>query len=327
MERHRKLVIIAICGTVLLLLLITAVALIVVSRTRQRPTQVPSVPNFTAPTEVRTKGVDRKNVSISHDAKIDMSVAVSVVCGDDPATADRYETRNDALRSIARRRDLPRNDIALLMAYVGSTNDTLRAERTAALKNDVLNLLRSQNPVPGGLAELLIGMFRTGNHPPAVLDYCLQHLGAMQDDVVDVTLRDCIRAVLVEAAKRIRFPYAGTALYSIAEDRRGGSARTAELKRLSLALCDPSANVAARIAAIQLAGQRGWREALPILRKTLADSRRDAVVDMAAIGSIGLLGGMEDLPLLDSMRAKGSVRLRPAIDAAIRRIKERDGGT
>ncbi|MBR4653297.1 MAG: hypothetical protein IKO72_08045 [Kiritimatiellae bacterium] len=105
------------------------------------------------------------------------------------------------------------------MAYVGSTNDVLRAERTASLKNDVLNLLRSQNPVPAGLTELLVGMFRTGNHPPAVLDYCLQHLGAMQDDVVDVTLRDRIRAVLVGAAKRIRFPYAGTALYSLAACR------------------------------------------------------------------------------------------------------------
>jgi hypothetical protein len=156
----------------------------------------------------------------------DASAAVSIVCGDDPATADRYEARNDALRSIARRRDLARNDVALLMAYVGATNDVLRAERTAALKNDVLNLLRNQKPIPDGLAELLIGMFRAGDHPPSVLDYCLQHVGAMQGDVADAVLRDRIRAALVEAAKRARFPYAGTALYSLSEDKRGAPRMT-----------------------------------------------------------------------------------------------------
>lgn len=215
-------------------------------------------------------------MSDHHVAAAKASAAIAIICGDDPATADRYEARNGVLGSIARRRDLSRNDVALLMAYVGSTNDALRVERTAALKNDVLNLLRNQEPPPEGLADLLIGMFRTGNHPPAVLDYCLQHLGAMQDDVADAVARDRIRAVLVESAKRIRFPYAGTALYSLAEDRRGGAARNAELKRLALAMCSPAANTVARIAAIQLAGQRGWRDALPILRKTLKESRRDA---------------------------------------------------
>ena len=260
----------------------------------RRPERVQLVPTSTdlsAP--MRVKGVGRKSLPAVQSVITDVSAAVAVICGEDAATADRYEARNDALRSIARRRDLARNDVALLMAYVGATNDVLRAERVAALKNDVLNLLRNQKPIPDCLAELLIGMFRAGDHPPAVLDYCIQHLGAMQDDIADAALRDRIRAVLVEAARRVRFPYAGTALYSLSGDRRGISAHDAELKRLTLALCAPSANAAARIAAFQLAGQRGWREALPILRKTLMGWRRDAVVDMAAIGSIGLLGGDE----------------------------------
>jgi len=44
-------------------------------------------------------------------------------------------------------------------------------ERVAALKNDVMNLLRSQEPTPANLAETLIAMFDGGRHPPAVLDY------------------------------------------------------------------------------------------------------------------------------------------------------------
>ena len=70
------------------------------------------------------------------------SGAVANVCGMDDATADRYEARNDALRSIARRRDLPNDDVDALMAYLRAADDALRVERVAALKNDVMNLLR-----------------------------------------------------------------------------------------------------------------------------------------------------------------------------------------
>ena len=198
---HKRIFLLYVLGVTLLL-----VIGLIVLRKRRSVILVPSVPNSVVLTEVRVRAVERKHVSDHHVAGAKASAVVAIICGDDLATADRYEARSDALRSIARRRDLPRNDVALLMAYVGSTNDALRAERTAALKNDVLNLLRNQEPVPNDLADLLIGMFQAGNHPPVVLDYCLQHLGAMQDDVIDSTLRDRIRAVLVEAAKRIRFP-------------------------------------------------------------------------------------------------------------------------
>ena len=118
---------------------------------------------------------------------------IRTVCGLDTASADRYEARNDALRSVARRRDLASDDVALLMSYVESTNCILRVEREAALRNDVLNLLRNQEPSPKGLAETLIAMFRSGMHPPVVLDYCIQHLGAMQNEITDDALRRRIR--------------------------------------------------------------------------------------------------------------------------------------
>ena len=39
------------------------------------------------------------------------------------------------------------------MDYLASTNDQLRAERVAALKNDVMNLQRRQETPVEGLAE------------------------------------------------------------------------------------------------------------------------------------------------------------------------------
>ena len=78
------------------------------------------------------------------------SRAVVLVCGEDAATAERYEARNDALRSVARRRNLPKDDVEALLAYLRSQDDALRVERVAALKNDVMNLLRNQDPPAKG---------------------------------------------------------------------------------------------------------------------------------------------------------------------------------
>ena len=103
------------------------------------------------PTEVRIKAVERKPEPSDHEV-IEASAAVAIVCGADSETADRYEARNDALRSIARRRDLPKGDVEALLAYLRATDDAIRIERVAALKNDVMNLLRNQDPPAEGLA-------------------------------------------------------------------------------------------------------------------------------------------------------------------------------
>ena len=130
-----------------------------------------------------------------------------------------------------------------------------------------------------------------------------------------------VRGVLVRAAGDTTKPYAGTALYSLAEDKRATPAQETELKRLTLALCKPGGNNVARIAAIQLAGQRGYAEALPILRETLSGPRRDAVLDTVCIGSIGLLGNGDDVSILS--RFASDSRRAAAVEAAIQRIKER----
>ncbi len=288
----------------------------------------PHEPSFSPPLQsvppatVSVKSVFPKATSVSEAAPVVVSTAIAAVCGADPATSDRYEARNDALRAIARNRNLPTSEVTALQEWLASTNDTLRVERVAALKNDVMNLLRNQEPPPPGLAGTLVAMFESEAHPPAVLDYCIQHLGAVQGDIADESMRRRIRATLVKAANRTKLPYAGTALYALAEDGSATPAQEAELRRLTLALCSPDANAVARIAAIQLAGQRGYAEALPLLRATLSSARRDAVTDVVCIGSLGLLGTADDIPLLRRFAALGP-RYAPAAETAIKRIEER----
>ena len=313
----RRLIVI-VCGAALLIA--AALGVVVASRNRSQPLPPPDVPVAASPTEERIKAVERKPEPSDHEV-VEASTVVAIVCGADSATADRYEARNDALRSIARRRDLPKDDVDALLAYLRRADDAMPVERVAALKNDVMNLLRNQEPAVEGLAETLIAMFRSGKHPPAVLDYCIQHLGAMQGEITDDSLRHRIRETFVFAARQTRQPYAGTALYSLAKDKRASLSQKNELKRLTLALCKQGSHSVARISAIQLAGERGYKEILPILRETLSSSRRDAVLDIVSIGSLGLLGDESDLELLSQFSS--DTRRAVAVKSAIKRIKER----
>ena len=312
---NRRIIAIA-CGTALLI----AAAVVVALRERQQA-PLPEVPEAQAPAEVRVKAVERNPVAAVVTAAPDASRAVAIICGKDPATSNRYEARNDALRSLSRRSDLPKDDITALMAYMQSTQDALRPERIAALKNDVMNLLRNQEPSPKGLAETLIAMFRSGKHPPAVLDYCIQHLGAMQGENTDDSLRHRIRETFIFAARQTRQSYAGTALYSLSEDKQASQSQKSELKRLTISLCKQGSHPVARISAIQLAGVLEYKEILPILRETLSSSRRDAVLDIVSIGSLGLLGDESDLELLSQFSS--DTRRAVAVKAAIKRIKDR----
>jgi len=312
---NRRIIAIA-CGAALLI-----AAAVVVALHERQSVPLPEVPVAQTPAEVRVKAVKHNSAANVATAAPDVSRAVAIICGKDSATADRYEARNDALRSIARRRDLLEDDVAALMAYLRRADNALRPERIAALKNDVMNLLRNQEPPPKGLTEALIAMFRSGKHPSAVLDYCIQHLGALQGEIIDDALRHRVHEAFVFAARQTRQPYAGTALYSLAENKHASQSQKNELKRLTVALCKRDSNPVARVSAIQLAGERGYKEILPILRETLSSSHRDAVLDIVSIGSLGLLGEESDLELLSQFSS--DTRRAVAVKEAIKRIKER----
>jgi hypothetical protein len=92
---------VVVCGTALLVG--AAVGVVVASRNRRQPLPPPEAPVAHPPAEVRVKAVERNPAAVVATAAPDASRAVAVVCGADAATADRYEARNNALRSIARR--------------------------------------------------------------------------------------------------------------------------------------------------------------------------------------------------------------------------------
>ena len=271
-------------------------------------------------------------VSVGHDTvrrlparpSLSASAAVDVVCGLDSQTAGRYAARISAFRSIAGRRDLPSEDVSVLLDYIASTNDAMSAELVAGLKNEVLNLLRNQDPMPERLAGQMMDMVESGDYDATIVDYCIQHLGAMWRDFATEGMRERARNVFVSAASRKSRPYAGTALYSLADEKAAPAEYKEKLRRLTVSLaCDRTANRLARIAAIQLAARKGYAEVLPSARKTIAEVRPDAVLAMVSVGAIGSLGCAADIPALECLRERCGHRLNPAIDAALAKL---DGG-
>ena len=147
-KMNRRITVI-VCGTALL----TAVAVAVALHSRRQPLPPPDVSAALSSTEVRVRTVKRNTMPLEQGTVAVTSDVVAVVCGAYEATAGRYEARNDALRSIMRSRRLTKEDAAALLDYLASTNDAMRVERVAALKNDVMNLLRRQGTPVAGLAE------------------------------------------------------------------------------------------------------------------------------------------------------------------------------
>ena len=137
------------CGTALLIA--AAVGAVVASRNRRQPLPPPDVPVAASPAEVRVKAVERKPEPTDHEV-IEASAAVAIVCGADSATADRYEARNDALRSIAHRRDMPEKDVAALIAYLRRTDDAMRTVWGQTPKNPIKQVfLRRPLALCGGI--------------------------------------------------------------------------------------------------------------------------------------------------------------------------------
>ena len=101
---NRRITVIA-CGTALLIA--AAVGAVVASRNRRQPLPPPDVPVAASPAEVRVKAVERKAETVDRGEAVAASGAVAIVCGEDEATADRYEARNDALRRLQGQTWLP----------------------------------------------------------------------------------------------------------------------------------------------------------------------------------------------------------------------------
>lgn len=249
---------------------------------------------------------------------VGVSRLVKVAIGADEATARRYVARSEAVWKLGK--DLPEEAVTALLAYLRATGDVLREERVDALKNDIMNVLRAQKRVPPQLSETLIAMFDSQAYGVAMLDYCVQHLGALQEATADAAERGRIYACLRRASLVPGASYAGTALIALTHTpQENDEQRHFVNERVAALLYAEDTHEAARVTATQIAAERGYTELLPVIRRLAADESASATQRVVAIGAIGGFGQAEDVPLLQRLKASGNAqRLLPAIEGALK---------
>lgn len=163
-------------------------------------------------------------------------------------------------------------EIARLLAPDGEFAPGVPADRVLALRNQLLDRLVSLDPLPDGLPVTLARIVSDPSAPIRWREYCLQVIPECVKRLPSESRESAIlQGELMKALDETRTPLAGTALQGL--DRLAsaagpsGSARLASIVRKScIAICadpDPGVSPATRAAALRLAGQRGYIEALP----------------------------------------------------------------
>ena len=241
------------------------------------------------------------------------------------------------LQRLAALRALPANltadDFKALSAFLLQRTGEDDTQMGQALKNELMNRLCALDPQPDELIDLFIGIYHDRNQSDVLRDYAVQHLAALCQQMAatppgaaqnaDPKLAEAEEA-LWEAVAETQNSIAGTALLGLTRLVQGGVAIDEErIGRAALKLAyDDSAGELARISAYQVCGRLNVQSALPVI-ETAAQGSSTVALQISAIGALGLIGGQNDLPLLQQLLQSSEARLKAPAQTAMNRIEQR----
>lgn len=197
--------------------------------------------------------------------------------------------------------------------------DALKPAQLNALKNDVVNVLRTQPEVPRLLAHNLMAMYHDPLHDNVWRDYCVQHLGGLYERVGDPAQKRAVEALLWRATEETKLGIAGTALLALSHNTKDGvdAGRVAARAR---SLCeDPQCGELAKITALQVCARLKDRGVLPAAR-SIAGSTANVPLRMSAIAALGALGDATDRAMVEQYAKSTDIRLRKSAQAALARL-------
>lgn len=219
-------------------------------------------------------------------------------------------------------KDLGRADIQTLYEFLKDKGTPAKPLKMFSLKNSIMNILRSQTKPPAGLAQVLLEIDRDSSQYAVMRAYALQHLVLWYNQASEED-RKAIQNALAEALKDPSDTVAGTALVSLhrltLDHPNVDPGLLAQMT--SIIAVDSTRGEIARITALQVGSERRLEKLLPTARE-LAMTSSSIPLRISAIAAVGELGQSSDASLLEQI-AKDSVRLQPAVQAAIQRLKER----
>jgi hypothetical protein len=238
-----------------------------------------------------------------------------------------YHTRFDAINVLPS--SLTDDDWEALQPFLLKP-DALDAEQlNQVLKNRLLDTLCAMNPPPGGLGDVLTQMYRDYKQNDVIRDYAVQHLAAYYEQLnsppnANAKARQTIQEVLWGALSETRDSIAGTALLGLlrmSQEDAGIVQNKIATAALQLAN-DGNAGELSHITAYQVCARMNVQAALPTIEAAAQESPTISQ-KISAIGALGLLGGTEQVALLNAVLQGDEERLKPAALHALEQIASR----
>jgi hypothetical protein len=173
-----------------------------------------------------------------------------------------------------------------------------------------------------GAALMCIAMGVFTNRPLALAS----GMGRIPDDAGGAgnPLERLLRKAYQEALKEKDKTMAGTALIAVerlSRDHAEFDRKKVEETALALAT-DERCGEASRITAMRICGMTGATNVLPSARIT-AQTGESVTLRMAAIATVGDLGGREDMELLKAMTRSSEKRLKTVAETSLGRLEKR----
>lgn len=251
-------------------------------------------PPATSPPAAATTGEETRNRSADSPlpgARTGEHIVEAVDDAVGKGTAHDFRSRLDAIGRLGI--DLTPEALSIVYGYLRSPDEEadLQPGQSFALKNDLLNLLREQRSTPTGLTQLLLDIRRDEAQPLVMRDYALQHLAPWFTRAGAEERRQILEELRAAAAE-IQQSYAGTALLAlnrVRQEQPGAEVPPLNNPILKL-LGDSSANLLARITAVQLSGSLGLSESGPLVASLAFDESVAPSLRTAAIRAVGALG-------------------------------------
>jgi hypothetical protein len=221
-------------------------------------------------------------------------------------------------------------DWALLRNFL-LKSDSLDAEQLGqVLKNVLMNKLCGMTPTPPGLDAVFVQMGKDFKQNQVMRDYALQHLATFDENLAGQNGKAIAKEekadqnALWNALFETSDSMAGTALYGL--ERLAKAGEQVDSNRLSgMALemaSDPNAGELTLSSAYQVCAKRDVQQALPVI-EAAAQSSETISLQISAIGALGVMGGANDLSLLQNLLQGNEERLKLPARTAINQIQQR----
>jgi hypothetical protein len=239
-----------------------------------------------------------------------------------------YEARSSAIAALSLH--LTDLDWEALQKFLLRPDPSDQNQQMQAIKNQLMDVLCAMNPPPAGLGDALTRIYHDHQQDNVIRDYAVQHLAAYYEQMAEqansAESLQSIQQVLWEALNEQGGSIGGTALLALRrlsqEYATGFDQKRIASSALQMAADNYSGELT-HITAYQVCAQMKVANALPILAKA-AETGESITVRMSAIGSLGLLGGTDQISDLEKIMNGAEDRLKPAARHALEQIKARN---